>query len=405
MENIIRFYPVGNADCTLIKLRNGKTVIVDSQIKEAYDDDGKQVCYDVKKDLLQQLRRDSNGHPYVDLFVSTHPHDDHCVGFGENFYQGDPQAYDDANNEKIIVGELWLTPYGLKDDVCPSAQDIRREAKRRRTLYDNDAEYEGEYGNYLRIIGYDKDKEFDERYGYVPGTLVKRVNGANIGFMDIFIHAPFKEDVEDAKAENDKNAVSIVMQLTFYSKINGNSVAKVLLGGDAEHQVWQHIWDHNKDEEKLKWDVFQAPHHCSWTFFNDTSDKEHVLPSAENILSEQRSDNAIIIASSVEIKKEKPDPPHEEAKVEYKKRLKKKSNFLNTAVRQVVGGIPQPIVLALTDAGVLDLSVSMDENEAKDYGKALAVGRLKMGTAGSLSLTAGRTVAASKGFYGDEQQN
>ncbi len=32
MEHIIKYYPVGNADCTLIKLDNGKAIIVDCQI-------------------------------------------------------------------------------------------------------------------------------------------------------------------------------------------------------------------------------------------------------------------------------------------------------------------------------------------------------------------------------------
>ena len=27
MEHIIKYYPIGNADCTLIKLDNGKTII------------------------------------------------------------------------------------------------------------------------------------------------------------------------------------------------------------------------------------------------------------------------------------------------------------------------------------------------------------------------------------------
>ena len=69
MEHKIKFYPVGNADCTLIKLSNGKTIIIDCQIKDAFDEDGKQVCYDVKADLLKELKRDSDNHP----FVGKHP--------------------------------------------------------------------------------------------------------------------------------------------------------------------------------------------------------------------------------------------------------------------------------------------------------------------------------------------
>lgn len=63
MEHTIKYYPVDNGDCTLIKLGNGKTVIIDCQITDAYDKDGKQISYDVKKDLLAELNRDSQGHP------------------------------------------------------------------------------------------------------------------------------------------------------------------------------------------------------------------------------------------------------------------------------------------------------------------------------------------------------
>lgn len=400
MKHKIKFYPVGNADCTLIKLSNGKTIIIDCQIKNAFDNDGNQVCYDVKGDLLKELKRDSCGHPFVDLYVSTHPHDDHCIGFGDNFYHGEPKDYDDENDEKIIVGELWISPYGLKNDVCESAADIRREAKRRRDIYDENEDYTGEYGNYLHIIGYDKDKEYDSRYGYIPGTLVTKVDGEELKFLEIFIHAPFKEDVESAKKEQDKNAVSIVMQFSF-SLPNKEGIAKVLVGGDAEHQVWQHILDNNKDDETLKWDVFQTPHHCSWTFFNDTNDKEHVLQSAEDILSKKRDNEAFIVASSNEIKDEEPNPPHYEAKIEYKKRLKKKSNFLNTAIHCVDNNIPQPITLHITDAGVYDVSANMNEKEAKGFADSLKAGALKIAKTGALSLTSGKAIAASGGFYGE----
>lgn len=401
MEHKIKFYPVGNADCTLIKLSNGKTIIIDCQIKDAFDEDGKQVCYDVKADLLKELKRDSDNHPFVDLYVSTHPHDDHCIGFVDHFYHGKPEDYNDDQNELIIIGELWVTPYALKNDVCDSAADIRKEAKRRRTLYDQDNQYTGEYGNYLRIIGYDKDKEFDSRYGYIPGTLVKEVNGESLSWLEIFIHAPFKEDVEEAKEESDKNAVSIVLQFAFSLK-GKPDITKMLVGGDAEHQVWQHILDNNQDGEKLAWDVFQTPHHCSWTFFNDTEDKEHVLQSAEDILAKRRDDDGLIIASSNEIKNEKPNPPHYEAKVEYKKRLKRKSNFLNTAIHCVENDISQPIVLVVTDSGVQDRTANMSEKEAKGFAEALKSGALKIAKTGALSLSVGKAIAASGGFYGKE---
>lgn len=58
MEHIIKYYPVGNADCTLIKLDNGKTILVDCQIlADLTDSHGKQIMFDVKEDLLSELKK------------------------------------------------------------------------------------------------------------------------------------------------------------------------------------------------------------------------------------------------------------------------------------------------------------------------------------------------------------
>lgn len=354
MEHIIKYYPVGNADCTLIKLDNGKTIIVDCQIlADLTDGHGKQVMFDVKADLLKELKKDGLGRPFVDLFISTHPHDDHCKGFARNFYHGEVDYYDkDKNKDEIIIEELWITPRGLNNDLSSPAEDIRKEAKRRRKLYDDDANFNGSKGNYLRIIGYDKDKEFDSRYCYIPGKLVTTVHGVSLSWLDIFIHAPFKEDVETSKKYDNKNATSVVVQLGF--KIDGYTgyKSRVLMGGDAEHEIWQHILDNNTDEEKLKWNIFLAPHHCSWSFFNEPDNKKEIKPSAEAILEKQIGNSANIIASSNEIKNDDNNPPCYEAKQQYIKKLKSgSSRFLNTATHSKVGNISQPIVFKIDEYG------------------------------------------------------
>ena len=129
MEHTIKYYPVGNADCTLIKLDNGKTIIVDCQIlSDLTDGKGKQINYDVKADLLKELKKDASGRPYVDLFISTHPHDDHCKGFEDNFYHGEVNDYDkDKNKNEIIIEELWITPRGLKNNLADTSVAVRKE--------------------------------------------------------------------------------------------------------------------------------------------------------------------------------------------------------------------------------------------------------------------------------------
>lgn len=301
MEHTIKYYPVGNADCTLIKLDNGMTIIVDCQIlSDLTDGKGKQINYDVKADLLKELKKDTSGRPYVDLFISTHPHDDHCKGFEDNFYHGKIDDYDkDKNKNEIIIEELWITPRGLKNNLADTAVAVRKEAKRRKELYDDNPDFKGSRGNYLRIIGYDQDKEFDSRYCYVPGKVITSAHGSSFSWLEIFIHAPFKEDVETSKKYDDKNATSIVVQFWFKVEIAGEVYYKtrVLMGGDAEHDIWQHILDNNSDDEKLKWNIFLSPHHCSWSFFNVSDNKKEILPSAETILDKQISSSSNAVAS------------------------------------------------------------------------------------------------------------
>ena len=351
MENYVKYYPVGNGDCSLIKLDNGITIIIDCQIAEITKDN-KNTVFDVKSDLLKELGSDAAGRPFVDLYVSSHPHSDHCSGFEANFYCGKPEDYDkEKDKDKIVIGELWVSPMALNNSIDPTAVPIRKEAKRRRKLYDDDEKYKGEYGSLLRIVGYDKDKEFDGRYGYIPGTKVHVVDHKSLKYLALFIHAPFKESVEVGKEQDDKNEVSIVLHMTFFDA-DGNTVCRLLTGGDAEHEVWEKIIENNKNEENLEWNIFQAPHHCSWTFFNETSNKDEVKDSATTILGKQLP-YAHIVTSCTSIKNLDPKavpPPSEEAVKEYKKQLKSgDDHFLNT--EDEYNATKMPIVFKITEYG------------------------------------------------------
>lgn len=354
MEHIIKFYPVGNADCTLVKLDNGRTIIIDCCFHEVTkDENGTPTSFDVKGDLLKELSTD-NGHPYVDLFVNTHPHNDHIVGFTDHFYCGKTEDYDDKKDAgKIIVGELWVTPKLFTNDIAGSIADLRKEAKRRRKLYDDKEDFSGDFGNRLRIIGYDKDKEFDSRYGYIPGRIVKQINGHNLKWLEIFIHAPFKEDVEASKNGTDKNITSVVMQFAFFVEGKDGVVCRALFGGDAEHPVWTHILKNNQDEERLKWNILLAPHHCSWTFFNNTSNKDEIVDSAKTILGDtyQIGNVAHVVASSNEVKDNGDDPPCYKAMKQYEKYLKDENNFYCVATTNVVDKVAQPIVYTIGTRG------------------------------------------------------
>ena len=111
----------------------------------------------------------------------------------------------------------------------------------------------------------------DKVPSYVPGDTITSINGkSNLG-IEFFVHSPFKASLIDGKADADKNSTSIVMQARSFEG-GGDPVALYVFGGDADHYVWAEVLNQSKthnNDDKLKYDLFLAPHHCSWTFFND----------------------------------------------------------------------------------------------------------------------------------------
>lgn len=350
----IKYYPVDNADNVLLKLSDGMTIQIDCQIRNCEGNSNEVKIFDVKNDLLRELSKDSKDNPFVDLFVLSHPHKDHCVGFEENYYQGNPNDYTKANRDRgeIIVGELWVTQQVFSNDICDQAKSIRREAKRRRELFEENPILANAYGNRLRIIGYnDKDKTVEGLH-YTPGALISTINGKTSKSLELFIHAPFKSDLVAGKADSDHNATSIIFQATF--KENGNVLSRAFFGGDADHYIWEkvlRISEKNNNQDKLKWDIFLSPHHCSWTFFNDTPYKHNTVPR-DYILEflDYKQNNAYVVASSVKIEDNDNNPPHFQAKEQYVNKVG--SGFFRNTATNKNSKAPEPLEFTIDSSGI-----------------------------------------------------
>lgn len=352
----IKFYPVDNGDNVLLKLDDKTTFIVDCQFKNCDENSEGVTNYDVKKDLIKELAKDSNNNPFVDLFVNSHPHDDHCLGFEKNFYSGSPKDYKEVNrkNEEIIIGELWVTQRVFSNDLCCDGGAIRREAKRRKKLFDDGSFESNNYGNRLRIVGYNDDDTTVEGLHYIPGETVEIFNGKRNDYMSMFIHAPFKSDIVRGKADQDENAASIVLQVSLRTQKYGDIKSKLILAGDADHYVFEKVLEKSKksnNKDKLRWDLFLAPHHCSWSFFNDRPYEDNSEPQDYALeFLDYGNLGANVIASSKKIENKKPNPPHYPAKQEYIKKVGD-SKFRNTAVNKDEKA-PEPLVYIVDDNGL-----------------------------------------------------
>lgn len=354
-KHTIKFYPVDNADTTLIKLSDKSTILIDCQFKEGEENSDGVKIFPVKEDLLSSIEKDSSSNPFIDLFINTHPHEDHCLGYEKNFFFGSPVDYKKANrdNNEIIIGELWVTQMVFSKDLCEDAIALQKEVKRRKKLFEDKSIGWDSFGNRLRIIGYNENDTTVEGLHYIPGSTVDLINGKKNDTFSIFIHAPFKNSLVSAQADKDLNQTSIVLQANFKTTSSGNVVSRLIIGGDADHYTWQQVLNKSKEKgntARLEWDLFLTPHHCSWSFFNNTPYKDNPEPQQYSLdILDFGQNNSHIIASSKKIEDKEPNPPHFPAKDEYVKKVGI-TRFKNTSTHESEKE-PKPMIYTIDDDG------------------------------------------------------
>ena len=316
----ITFYPVKNGDCNLIEFSDATTMMIDCKFRK--DSEKENDEYNVIEDLLKnKLTSKKHGLPYLNAFVLTHPDQDHCLGFKEKFYIGSnpekTQPSDkDKENKLILIGELWYSPRVFteyEEDLSDDALAFKEEAERRMELWKNNDSSKNKAGNRIRIIGYSDVDNLDgipsSRIS-AAGEEVNELDGSLKSGYRFFIHSPFKEAIEGGA----RNETSIVFQL----RVDAGSTkdaGKIFFGGDAEWRVWNKIIEKTSDDKYLKWNLLEAPHHCSYTFFADSRENDPEQSSLDFL--DKRDGNGYIVSSSKTIKKNTDNPPCQKAKNRY----------------------------------------------------------------------------------------
>jgi len=307
----IVFWPVGTGDSNTICIDKDTTLQVDlhHMVKSEDEEDPH---YAIVDELIKFLPK-KDKKPYLSLFVLTHPDDDHIQGF-------------EYMLKNVKIGEIWFTPKIFMEydkDLCADAKKFKDEVDRRKKLA---IEKSGdlESGNKLKIIGYDKILEEEEFEGFpdklllYPGKETNEVDGKSYEEVNIFIHAPFKDDMS-----GEKNETSVGMQIELY---NGENIGSILLFGDLDYPILKKIFDlslNRSNKEKLRWDILLAPHHCSKSimYYKDEGDEEEKFK--KDIMESFESNKGVlgyIVSSSEPIpssNKSGDNPPHAKAKNRY----------------------------------------------------------------------------------------
>lgn len=326
MTASLAFFPVSNGDMTLVVLDNGQTILIDINIRGAADDEDDDTP-DVAGDLRGRLKRDDKGRPYVDVFLSTHPHQDHITGLRNHFHLGPPGEWN-KDYDKIIIREMWSSPVVFRraDSQTPLCEDAKawaREATRRVKRF-RDAGFDTVPGDRIVIMGEDIDGKTDDILDIVIrlDETVTAANRVKAGVFEARLLAPLPAESEEEEEELSTNESSVVLRFS----LTGGGVAdrcRFLTGGDAEVAIWQRLWQRHGDDNPdwLSYDVLQTPHHCSWRSlsfdsWSDLGEDAAVDEDARSALSQTRK-GAVIVASSKPIKDDDDNPPHHRAKREY----------------------------------------------------------------------------------------
>lgn len=354
-DNKITFFPVGNGDTTLITLKDSTNVLMDCNITKDSSDENVIERYDIIEYLRETLPKDDDSMPHLDVFILSHPDIDHCRSIEKHFYLGDPSKYD-KEKDKILIDELWFAPdvfWEEDKDLNESAKAFKKEANRRKKLYEDKKSEKSNPGNRLRMIGSTDNEELGEIKSITTaaGETVNLINGKIQDDFKFFVLGPVKDESDEPDVERNKRSIILKAEFNIDSKEFNNVV---ILAGDSRIENWKRIMSKNS-LDSLKFDIFMAPHHCSWYFFS-SEDYKNSPPADDEIISfiENGKDDGnvrVIVASCKEIKRSEDNPPHYRAANLYKKAVGDDNFYCLSEYPST--DEPKPLIFTFTKNGPL----------------------------------------------------
>ena len=376
----VTFHPLGNADCIRIDTADGQKLLLDyADVGDRNDQSDRRI------DLPNELKRDlrSANRNDFDVVAFTHLDDDHCHGAGGFFWLEHANKYQDEGRVKIQ--ELWVPAAAiLEEGSKDSARIIRQEAR-----------FRLKQGYGIRVFSRpSKLKLWLEANGltlssrehlitdagqYIPGYCTDRPER-----VKFFIHSPFGWR-QDQNEVVDRNQDSIVFQATF---LEGDRETHVMFMSDIDHESIDQIvaiTRRNENSDRLLWDVFKVPHHCSYLSIGPEKGSDITKPTdkVKWLCEMQGQERCILMSSSFSIPLKGSDadkdhqPPHRQAAAYYKWVAKEKDGVFKVTMDVPSQRKPQPSVIEITSRGASLLGLSAMVGSSRVTSTATRAGAVK----------------------------
>ena len=354
------FYPVGNGDTTQIGLSKGRRVLFDFCHRDkAEDADTPEI--DLKARLKEDLK--AANRDYFDVVAFTHADLDHIQGSTEFFELQHAKKY--HGDGRIKIRELWVPAAMLLEEADNDHQTeeyvLLRQEARHRLLEGKDVLVFSKpqaLADWLEPLLKARGESASARdHLFIDaGTIVPGFTQPKDG-VEFFCHSPFIKHCDDGDIV--RNSAALVFNVRFNAD---GSTYDYLEVGDAEYGDLEDIVSttrYHKNEDRLAWDLFNIPHHCSYRALNEDKGKDETAPTplVKDLLLMGKSDAYIVSCSKpipdVKDSYEQVQPPHIQARKAYERYLKEVGGrkFLVT-MEEPNANKPEPIIFEIGSGGV-----------------------------------------------------
>jgi beta-lactamase superfamily II metal-dependent hydrolase len=258
----------------------------------------------------------------LEVFINTHPHDDHVGGIKEIY-------------DEIGLTEVWHSNH--------------KPGKKHADRYEDFKYVLGKVGksNEFHLKGTNEDNKVRTAD---DDEVIKK-----LGLVDFVVLSPSEylcEDIEEGDADERYNRIHEqcgVIKFTY-----GTEPKSILITGDSDKKAWKdHITNYHKD--KLPSNVLSASHHGSRTFFKTNEEDEDVFEGHIKAIKP-----TYLIISAPPQKDSPYDHPHDDAMTLYKKHVDE-DNILH------LGKNIESVIVDIDEDG--NISVITDKELIEEYGK------------------------------------
>lgn len=348
----LTFFPIGNADTCLIELQDGRRMLVDFADTVGKDDEDDKRC-----DLSALLSEDFDEAELNDYYIVAFAHldSDHCHRASEYFWLDHAKTYQGDGRKKI--GTLWV-PAGVitEEGVTGDARAIRQEARYRLKkgegiIVFSRPERMKDWLEENDLTVEDRKDCFVDAGQLVPGLTIAG------DAVEVFAHSPHARRTDNNGIE-DRNGDSLVFQMRFRE---GSYDTDVLFAADVDHEVLAEIVDitkHYKNDDRLHWNIYKLPHHCSYTSVGPDKGTDKTEPTDQiKWLCEEQGEAAGYILSSSNpipmkgsIADKDVQPPHLQAANYYRNNVVERDHLLVT-MEHPNQSAPKPIEIEISSRG------------------------------------------------------